>query len=356
MNVGIFLPNWIGDVVMATPALRALRKQIGPNGRLVGVMRPYVSQVLAGTKWLDAEAFYDPRSRDVALRGPALVQTLRDEKLDAVVLLTNSLRTGWLAWRSGAPRRIGFSYGPRGLLLTDKLYDEYEGRTWFGAAKRKPTSALDGYLALAKAFGCDAESPRAELATTAADELAADVAWQKLGLPSGERVVVFNTGGAFGAAKLWPNEYFAELAKRITATTDCSVLMLCGPAEREEARAVIAQARHPRVVSLADQPMSIGLSKACVRRSALMVTTDSGPRHFAAAFDVPVVSLFGPTHTAWSENYFDRAIHLQRKLPCGPCQQRVCPLGTHQCMRELTVAEVFGAVRRQLDATVRRAA
>jgi heptosyltransferase-2 len=124
MNVGIFLPNWIGDVVMATPALRALRKQVGPGGRLVGVMRPYVSQVLAGTKWLDAEAFYDPRSRDAALRGPALVQTLRDEKLDAVVLLTNSLRTGWLAWRSGARRRICFSYSLRVLMLTDKIYDK----------------------------------------------------------------------------------------------------------------------------------------------------------------------------------------------------------------------------------------
>jgi heptosyltransferase-2 len=356
MNVGVFLPNWIGDVVMATPALRALRGHVGPQGRLVGVMRPYVSQVLAGTGWLDAETFYDPKSSNAALHGRALAQRLRDERLDAVVLLTNSLRTGWLAWRSGAPRRIGFNYGPRGLLLTDKLRDASEHRTWYGARQRTPTSALDQYLTLVAALGCTATSKQVELATTTDDERVADRVWTKCALPVDRQVVVFNTGGAFGAAKLWPNESFAELARRIVTTSDCSVLMLCGPAEREAARDVVRRAAHPRVVSLADEPSSIGLSKACVRRSRLMVTTDSGPRHFAAAFDVPVVSLFGPTHIGWSENYQPRAIHLQKKLPCGPCQQRVCPLGTHQCMRDLTVAEVFCAVRKQLERTERRAA
>lgn len=356
MNVGVFLPNWIGDVVMATPALRALREHVGPQGRLIGVMRPYVSQVLAGTNWLDLETYYDPKSRDASLHGRALVEKLRGERLNAVVLLTNSLRTGWLAWQSGAPRRIGFAYGPRGLLLTDKLRDVSESRTWYGLRKRTPTSALDQYLTLIAALGCRADSKQVELATTPEDEQAADRVWQKLKLPSGERVVVFNTGGAFGAAKLWPNEQFAELAKRIVATSDCSVLMLCGPAEREAARDVVRRAAHPRVVSLADEASSIGLSKACVRRARLMVTTDSGPRHFAAAFGVPVVSLFGPTHIGWSENYQRHAIHLQKKLPCGPCQQRVCPLGTHQCMRDLTVAEVFCAVRKQLERTQRRAA
>jgi heptosyltransferase-2 len=345
MNVGVFLPNWVGDVVMATPTLRALRKRIGPGGRLVGVMRPYVSQVLAGTQWLDAELHYDPRSRDAELRGGALVQRLRDARLDVVVLLTNSLRTGWLAKQSGAPRRIGYAYGLRGLLLTERLQAPWRGRKWFGAKRYVPTSALDSYLRLAYAFGCEPESPQMELATTAEDEAAADAAWTALGLPEGRKVVVFNSGGAFGAAKLWPTEYFAELARSVVRDTDCSVLIICGPAERDLAREVIRQAAAPRVVSLADRPLSIGLSKACVRRARLMVTTDSGPRHFAAAFGVPVVTLFGPTHIKWSENHFPQAIHLQHELPCGPCQKRVCPLGTHQCMRDLKPDQILIAVR-----------
>ena len=83
-----------------------------------------------------------------------------------------------------------------------------------------------------------------------------------------------------------------------------------GPDERESAREIVRAADHPHVVSLADQPLSIGLSKACVRRSALMITTDSGPRHFAAAFGTPVITLFGPTHIAWTRTYHPHAWHM----------------------------------------------
>ena len=73
------------------------------------------------------------------------------------------------------------------------------------------------------------------------------------------------------------------------------------------------------MVSLADRPVSLGLTKACVRRLDLFVTTDSGPRHFAAAFGIPVVSLFGPTFIEWTETYYPRGINLQKQVPCGPC-------------------------------------
>jgi heptosyltransferase-2 len=193
------------------------------------------------------------------------------------------------------------------------------------------------------------ESPRLELATVPADESAADVTWKRLALPAGRHVVALNSSGAFGSAKLWPNGYFAELARKIVCATDNSVLVLCGPSEREIARDIVAAADHPRVVGLADEQLSLGLTKACVRRCRLLVTTDSGPRHFAPAFDVPVVTLFGPTHIAWSETHYARATHLQHRVDCGPCQQRVCPLGHHRCMRDLGVDEVFRAVHAQLD-------
>ena len=96
-------------------------------------------------------------------------------------------------------------------------------------------------------------------------------------------------------------------------------------------------------MTLGERELSIGLTKAVVRRLNLLVTTDSGPRHFAAAFGVPVVSLFGPTHIAWTETNFHLATHLQKKLPCGPCQQRTCPEGHHKCMTDLSAAGVFAA-------------
>jgi heptosyltransferase-2 len=157
-------------------------------------------------------------------------------------------------------------------------------------------------------------------------------------------MVALNPGGAFGAAKHWPAAHFGALAKRLTTELGRSVLVLCGPAERDEAREIVRLAGHPLVAGLADEPSSIGLTKAAVRRSELLVTTDSGPRHFAAPFGVPAVTLFGPTHIAWSETYSADAVHLQIPVDCGPCQQRACPLGHHRCMTELTPDRVFEAV------------
>jgi heptosyltransferase-2 len=110
------------------------------------------------------------------------------------------------------------------------------------------------------------------------------------------------------------------------------------------ARQIVAAAGVPGVISLADVPLSLGLTMACIRRADLLVTTDSGPRHFAAAFGTPVVTLFGPTHIGWTETFFAKAVHLQKQVECGPCQKRVCPLD-HKCMTLLGPDEVFAAAQ-----------
>ena len=107
MKVAVFMPNWIGDAVMASPTLRALRKHYGPGATLIGVMRPYVADVLAGTGWLDEQFFYAPRTPERELGSMRLVQRLRREKLDVAVLLSNSFRSGLLGWLSGAKERVG---------------------------------------------------------------------------------------------------------------------------------------------------------------------------------------------------------------------------------------------------------
>jgi heptosyltransferase-2 len=341
MRIGVFLPNWVGDAVMTTPTLRALRKHYSA-ARLVGIMRPSLGDVFAGTRLLDEHLYFDPRSEDPHVREFNVMVQLRRQKLDVAVLLSNSWRTGILAWMGGARKRVGYSRDWRGWLLSQRLKpDTQRGRY-------VPGPVLDYYLELAYALGCPQESPKMELATSSADESLADSVWQKLHLPHGRPVITVNCSGAFGAAKLWPAEYFAELSRRIVTQLDRAVLVLCGPSERATARRIVAGAAHASVVSLADEPVSLGLTKACVRRSELLVTTDSGPRHFAAAFNVPAITLFGPTHQAWSDNHFTREISLQLKLDCSPCQKRVCPLQHHRCMRDLTVDQVYDAVRAQL--------
>jgi heptosyltransferase-2 len=332
-RVGIFVPNWVGDVVMSTPTLRAVREHYA-SAHIVGVMRPYVQHVLQGTRWLDETVFLDPGSVDRKQRCLSALRQLRKRQLDLILLLTNSLRSAAVAWLSGARERVGYVRYGRGPLLTGRLPPPRDGR------RLAPVSAVDYYLQIAKYVGADIRSKQTELCTTAEDERLADMIWGKLGWQADDPVVALNTGGAYGAAKRWPNHYFADLSRRIVSAVDVRVLILCGPAEREAAAEIERQARHPRVKSLAGEPLGIGLTKACVRRSRLLVTTDSGPRHFAAAFDVPVVSLFGPTDPRWSHNYARRAIDMHIDLPCRPCARRTCPLGHHLCMYELTPERV----------------
>jgi heptosyltransferase-2 len=345
MRLGIFLPNWIGDVVMATPALRALRRYVGDNGQLIGIMRPYVAEVLEGTPWVDEHIFYNkPRSK-FAMASREVYAELRAARLDSVLLLTNSWRTGWMAWRSGARERIGYAFDARSWLLTKGIAPHRGNRGRF-----VPT--VEGYLRLAEAFGAPAEPAHLELTITPAEEQLADAAWRELRLPPGEQVVILNSGGAFGAAKHWPPEHFAELARRIVERRDeeLHVLINCGPSEREIAHKIVALADHPRVVTVAAfENLPIGLTKACVRRARLLVTTDSGPRFFGIAFGLPVVSLFGPTDAAATQTGYDRETCLSLALDCQPCMKPNCPLVHHRCMREMSVDYVYNAAAMYLQ-------
>jgi heptosyltransferase-2 len=342
LNIAVFLPGWIGDAVMATPALRALRRRF-PEARFVGVLKPYISGVLEGGDWFDEQ---------IPSRGAlGLGWRLRRERLDLAVLFSNSFRSALAAWLGGCRRRIGYARHGRSWLLTDAAPALRDRR-----GRLTPSPVLDAYNHLAERAGCPSPGRRMELYTTPADESEADRIWEAARFDDHSEVVCLNPGAAFGSAKHWPTEHFTVLAQQLADGRGCGVLVLCGPAEAALARQIAGAARRRSIVALSDltspiQPdaprLSLGLSKALVRRSDLLITTDSGPRHFAAAFDRPVVTLFGPTHIAWTETYYLRAVHLQKKVECGPCQKRVCPLD-HRCMTGLTPAEVLAAAKRLL--------
>lgn len=336
---------------MATPALHALRSHFGASAHLVGVMRPYVAEVLSGSQWFDEIVSYAKRPQSGECSAREAIQRLRSERLDTILLLTNSFRTALMAWQAGTRERIGYRGQCRGLLLTKRYTLPRDGKTDL------PLATLDAYRELANKLGCPAESRRMELATTAADEAAADAIWRRLALPTGGQVVVFNTGGAFGSAKNWPAEHFAVLARRIATDWDLAVLVNCGPKERDTAREIVALAGDPRVTSLADEEnLPIGLTKACIRRSRLLVTTDSGPRYLGIAFKRPVVTLFGPTDPRLVQTHYERETCLVLGLDCQPCMKRVCPLGHHRCMRDMSVDMVYAAAAKLLSAPQENAA
>lgn len=351
MEVVVFLPNWVGDLTMATPTLRALRRYFGPATRMVGIIRPYLGDILKGTPWLDELWGFTPKSPASSERFWGVVKRIRQGRFDLAILLTNSLGTALLAALGGVRKRIGYARDGRGWLLTDPIQPPRQGR------RILPTPMVDYYLRLAEAVGCPKEHPLLELATTPEDEKSADGVWQRFGWRPDEQPVVLNCSGAFGGSKLWPVEHFAQLAQRLVDHLGQKVLVFCGPKERETAGQITELAGRDQVRSMADQPMDFGTAKAVLRRARLMVSTDSGPRHMAAAFGVPVVTLYGPLLPVWSQNPTQQAIHLMVEgLDCLGCGRPRCPLGHHACMRRLSVDRVYQAVEQLLTARERQAA
>src|ERR1700722_11404669 len=119
MKIAVFLPNWIGDVVMATSAIRALHRHY-PAAQLIGVCKPYVEGVLDGAAWFSEIEHLDSRG-PIGQRWVATAMQLRRENIDIAVLFTNTMRSAWVAWLAGCRRRVGFNRHLRGPLLTDRL-------------------------------------------------------------------------------------------------------------------------------------------------------------------------------------------------------------------------------------------
>jgi heptosyltransferase-2 len=348
MNLAIFLPNWVGDLVMATPTLRAVRRHFGPSARIVGILRPQLADLLQGSDWLNEQIPFDPKS--VEHGRLALLGRMRGQRFDMALLLTNSLHTAALAWLGGARQRVGYARDGRSWLLTKQVQAARDGRQF------RPVPMVESYLALTRAMGCAEESPQLELHVTAAESAQATRVWHDLGLRSDGRVVALNSSGAYGAAKLWPAEHCAALARQIVEQLDHDVLVLCGPGERDAARQIAARAGSPRVFSLAAQAVSLGLTKGCLARCGLMVSTDSGPRHIAAALGKPVATLLGPTLPTWIENASVRGPLVRAELDCLGCGRRTCPLGHHRCMRDLTPERILGEVAALVQTTSIKAA
>lgn len=336
MRVGIFLPNWIGDVVMATPAIRAIYEQL-PHAQLIAIYRPYIHGLLTGLDWFDHEVLIDPKM-DLF----QVYDRLRRLQLDVALLFPNSIRTAFYAYLSGAKRRIGYARFVRSWFLTDCIKSH---RDRFG--RFVPSSVLLAYNQLAATLGVKANL-QMTLKVTPTELHQAKEVFTRIHLCEERPIWCINPGAAYGSAKLWPIDSFAKLARDCVNEFNVQILILCGPGQEHIAKKIVNLACHPSVVSLADNPLSIGLIKACLSRSKLLITTDSGPRHIATALGLPVITLFGPTHVQWTNTFAPTELHLQIKVPCGPCQLRTCPLD-HACMRLLHSQTVLQAIQQYIQ-------
>ena len=337
----MFLPTPLGDAVMATPALRGLRRAL-PEATITWTGARAPLSALAGLTIRDGVV---PLAGGLAhgVRSPwRAKRVLRGLACDAALLLPNSVRSAVAARVAGIPIRVGTAHKGRGLLTTHTIDVPL---TELGAPV--PRSMVTHYGDLVAPFGAETTGrPRIVAEPFDAERAEARLQTVEPGCP----IVAVNAGAAFGASKVLPPARIAEFLSRLHARVAVHALILCGPGEYAMARA-IADALDVPHTSTHDRPPDIGELKGLLSRAALLATTDAGPRHVAEALGIPTVVWMGPTDPAWSAHSNAAVIRLVR-LDCLGCHRRTCPIDeprAHPCMNELPIDALVEAARVHLQ-------
>lgn len=329
----VVMPTWLGDCVMATPTLRALR-DLYPEAHISALIRHNIRPILDGLDSIDRILSVRPANKHASPNKTRRRRTLiglgrRLSKggFDTAVLFPNSFKSAALVSVAGIPRRVGYDRDGRGVLLTDRLIPRRH------KGKFLPVSTLDYYLGLARYLGAKDPGHRMELATGPQADALAEQRLRDAGVDPATAELLLINPGAQKPMKRWPAERFGALIDAAADRLGLVPAVTGSPAEREVLDAVIAAAKTP-VIDLPKLGMDLHLLKSVARRSRLMVTNDTGPRHIAAAMGTPVVTLFGPTTPDWTQIGF--ADEVQVMPPRGA--------GGDATMQQIAVPQVVEAV------------
>ena len=326
-NVLIIKLRYIGDVLLATPTVHAI-KAARPDTRVAMMVNRGTEDVLSGNPDMDEIVILDKGS---LLAQWQLIAGLRRRQFDTVIDLTDGDRSAFLTWISGAPVRIGFNDENR-----------WRGQCYTQVVQPVPgvRHRIDRDMAALKPLGVHPNGKLPRLWLTGEDEASADQLLDRLGI-RGDRPIVIIQPGARYWFKAWPYERFAELADRLASDYGCQVLI--GGSQEEEALAQrIHEAAKSRPISMAGLA-TLKQFAAIAKRAALFVGNDSGAMHIAAAVGTPMVALFGPSNPdEWGPRR-DRVKVLSKGFDCRSCFHPTCERGDLNCMKQLSVKEVCAA-------------
>jgi heptosyltransferase-2 len=331
-------PNWLGDAVLALPAMAAIRRQF-PHADLA-VAAPAAIAAL----YREGTDVRPDRVIELPARQRGAIAVLAAGQFDLGILFPNSFRSAWQLRRAGVPARWGYATAARGVLLTRKsLPENVTG----------PRHHADYFRALVRGLDvtCGDAPPRIAV-TEASANLASTLLAPKAPAPA-RPIVGFAPGAAYGQAKQWPPDRVAAVIARLVADRGVTCAIVGAAHDRPAERAVESwlRAHAPgalaHVVDLVGRT-SLGVLAGVAARCSVFVTNDSGAMHVAAAVGRPVVAIFGPTD--------ERATHpigvhevLTAAVFCRPCHLRDCPID-HRCMKRISADRVFDAAIRHLPA------
>jgi lipopolysaccharide heptosyltransferase II len=342
----------IGDVVFTTPTFRALRRGF-PGARLSYVVEPHAAPVVAGNPNLDEVILATrPDARGRIVSDLRLARRLRADRYDLVLDLHGGPRSAWLAWATGAPRRVGYTVAGRGWMYTERVARDRVLR---------PRHSVVNQWDLLAALGFDPPDPDRDPTEMTVMPAAVESVSRKLAAAgvddaAGAPIVVHVSAG--NPFRRWPATSFVDLLVSLLRTDGRRrVVVVSGPSERAAAREIGARARAAiggNGAGVVDEvEFDLAELRALMDRAALFVGGDSGPLHVAGTTGVPVVGLFGPTLAArsapWRPSRFVTESVELPDLPCRPCDQRRCEPGDYRCLGSVSPARVAAAAERALE-------
>ncbi|GAC1634140.1 MAG: lipopolysaccharide heptosyltransferase II [Candidatus Acidiferrum sp.] len=335
MKILIRATNWVGDAIMALPAIRAVREKY-PQAEIAILARPYVLDIYRGQKIADELMSYDWKSEHKGLAGRTkLVAELRDRKFDVALLLQNAFDAAWLAWRANIPERIGYARDGRSWLLTKAVRVPKPGEI--------PPHEKFYYLELLRRVDWIAKIDDVDwisLEVPSERKSSAEDTLNGAGSASGRVRIAVGAGASYGSAKCWPPDRFAEALNRLSAERDCDIVLF-GTASEAPVSSAIAEKLKRAPIDMTGKTQIADLP-ALLSRCSLFIGNDSGAMHVAGAVGLPIVAIFGPTDPFGTAPVTPRCTVVQQKPYCSPCFLRRCPTD-HRCMKAVTLEMVQAA-------------
>lgn len=325
--------NWVGDAVLSLPALRTVRSRF-PAAEITLVARPWVADLYRREEFAQRVVLYTPRpgTGDVISKW-LFSRRLRELSCDTALLFPNSFESAAVAWLAGVPRRLGYARDGRGWMLTHPVKPPKQGEI--------PRFEAFYYLELLRRLGwidtLPAEVPiRLEGATQAAESGRAILG--SAGLAGA--VIGVSPGAAYGSAKRWLPERFAEAAVAVAGQISGSVALFGSSGERElcEKVAQNIESQNIQIHNFAGET-SLGTFIDAAAACRVFLTNDSGAMHIASALGVPTVAVFGATDHVATGPTGTRSRVVRESVDCSPCLLRECPID-HRCMRRIAASRV----------------
>ena len=335
-------PNWLGDAVMCEPALSQL-PVLFPQAEITLLVKPAIADLLAQHPSVNRTLVYDDRGRHAGLTGKwTLAGVLRRHRFDLAILFQNAFEAALISFLAGIPRRFGYATDGRSLLLTDPVVVPPR------SAQRHQ---VEYYWDLLKPLGGQGPAPAPRLFVTPEESALIARRLADAGIGAADLVIGVNPGSTYGHAKRWLPDRYAEVVNRVVKDTQSrsgarvGVAILGAKGEEPLGKAIADQIKTRSVVCSGQT--TVRELMALVKRCQLFLTNDTGPMHVAAAFNVPLVAIFGPTDWQTTSPFGVDAQLVRQPVSCAPCLLRECPID-HRCMTGVTVEQVHGAAVRHL--------